>query len=125
MPKEDHSFEIEFFESVHRRNPTDPEVVEILGSLYSDLGNVDDSLRMDSCLVDLQPQNPTAHYNLACSLALKQQNDEALRALRHAVDLGYRDVTWLLDDPDFKELHEHPLFREIVIELEAFEQGTE
>ncbi len=125
MAKEDHSFEVEFFEGVHRRNPADPEVVEILGSLYSDLGNVDASLRMDSCLVNLQPKNPTAHYNLACSLALKQQNDEALRALRQAVDLGYRDISWLLDDPDFKELHEHPLFREIVIELKNFKQNAE
>ncbi|WP_309381446.1 tetratricopeptide repeat protein [Cerasicoccus frondis] len=125
MAEEDHSFEIEFFEGVHRRNPTDPEVVEILGSLYSDLGQVDDSLRMDSCLVDLQPKNANAHYNLACSLALKQRNDEALNSLRQAVELGYRDVTWLLDDPDFKDLREHPLFQEIVIELEGFQENVE
>lgn len=117
--QDDHSFEIDFFEGVHRHNPTDPEVIEILGSLYSDLGKVDDSLRMDSRLVDLQPKNPTAHYNLACSLALKSRNDDALRALRQAVDLGYRDVKWLIDDPDFQELRQHPDFQDIVVELES------
>lgn len=115
----DKSFEIEFFEGVHRRLPADADVIEILGSLYSDLGKVDDSLRMDSRLVDLQPKNPTAHYNLACSLALKRQDEDALRELRQAVDLGYSDVDWLLDDPDFQALRQHPTFQEIVVELES------
>ncbi|GHB91040.1 tetratricopeptide repeat protein [Cerasicoccus arenae] len=123
MAQDDHRFEIEFFEGVHRRDPNDPEVIEILGGLYSDLGQVDNSLRMDTCLVDLQPKNPTAHYNLACSLALKRRNEEALHSLRQAVELGYRDVSWLLDDPDLKELREHPSFRTIVAELENMPQG--
>lgn len=118
MAEEDHSFEIDFFEGVHRRNPTDPDVVEILGSLYSDLGQVDNSLRMDSCLVDLQPTNANAHYNLACSLALKHRFDEALQSLRQAVKLGYTDIKWLLDDPDFSQLREHPAFLAIVTDLE-------
>lgn len=118
MAEEDHSFEIDFFEGVHRRNPTDPDVVEILGSLYSDLGQVDNSLRMDSCLVDLQPTNANAHYNLACSLALKHRFDEALQSLRQAVNLGYTDIKWLLDDPDFSQLREHPAFLAIVTDLE-------
>lgn len=117
MAEEDHSFEIDFFEGVHRRNPTDPDVVEILGSLYSDLGQVDNSLRMDSCLVDLQPTNANAHYNLACSLALKHRFDEALQSLRQAVKLGYTDIKWLLDDPDFNQLREHPAFLAIITDL--------
>ncbi|WP_269540356.1 TPR end-of-group domain-containing protein [Cerasicoccus fimbriatus] len=117
MAEEDHSFEIDFFEGVHRRNPTDPDVVEILGSLYSDLGQVDNSLRMDSCLVDLQPTNANAHYNLACSFALKHRFDEALQSLRQAVKLGYTDIKWLLGDPDFSQLREHPAFLAIVTDL--------
>lgn len=119
MGKSDKAFEIEFFEGVHRRNASDPDVVEILATLYSDLGRVDDSLRMDRRMVDLQPENPTAHYNLACSLALVSRNEDALLALRQAVELGYRDVSWLREDPDFKELREHPSFKDIVRELEA------
>jgi len=117
--REDKSFEIEFFEGVHQRLPADPDVIEILGSLYSDLGQVDNSLRMDNRLVDLQPDNPTAHYNLACSLALKQRNEDALRVLRQAVELGYRDIKWLLDDPDFKDLRQHPEFQSIIVDLET------
>jgi len=118
MPEPDQDFEIDFFEGVHRRNPRDPEVVEILATLYSDSGRVDDSLRMDRQLVALQPENATAHYNLACSLALVSRNEDALSALRQAVDLGYQDVRWLREDPDFKELRTHPNFQDIVRELE-------
>lgn len=114
----DSSFEIEFFEGVLRHNPRDADVVEILGSLYSELGQVDDSLRMDQKLVDLQPANPTAHYNLACSLALKQCGDDALRTLQQAVKLGYRDAKWLREDPDFDALRQHPTYLAIMSQLE-------
>jgi magnesium transporter len=33
----------------------------------------------------LEPENPTAHYNLACSLALSHRRRDAIEVLRHAV----------------------------------------
>ncbi|MEO0793698.1 MAG: hypothetical protein AAFX93_00970 [Verrucomicrobiota bacterium] len=119
MSEADNQFEITFFESLLRRMPDDVEVLEILAGLYSDEGRIDDSLRMDSLLVDLQPENPTARYNLACSLALKSLDEQALETLRQAIDLGYRDVQWLKDDPDFRELRKHPSFQEILDDLQA------
>ena len=66
----DYEFDVRFFESVLRHNRSDAEVIEILGSLYTRLGRIADGLKMDRRLVKLQPDNATAHYNLACSLAL-------------------------------------------------------
>ena len=43
---------------------------------------------MDRRLVRLLPSNPTAHYNLACSLALVKQKAAALRSLQEAVKLA-------------------------------------
>ena len=83
----DHEFEIRFFESVLNRDPAYCEVVEILGSLYTKHGRIADGLKMDRRLVKLQPANATAHYNLACSLALTSRRMEALRSLRQAVEL--------------------------------------
>ncbi|HVS53844.1 MAG TPA: hypothetical protein VHD62_15925 [Opitutaceae bacterium] len=120
MPKakaHDPEFEIGFFESVLRRSPSDASVVEILGGLYTRQGRVADGLKMDRKLVKLQPRNATAHYNLACSLALSKRKSAALDALRQAVELGYRDFDWMQQDPDLEALKKHPQFQALLEEL--------
>ena len=114
MPKEktpDPEFELRFFESILRRSPRYVRVLEVLGGLYTRQGRIADGLRMDRRLVRLQPTNPTAHYNLACSLALSRRRTAALRVLRQAVQLGYRDFDWMRQDPDLEMLKEHPEFQ--------------
>ena len=115
--RSDPEFEIAFFESVRRRNPRDATVIELLGALYTRHGRISDGLRMDRQLVRLQPANATAHYNLACSLALLRRNRAALEELRRAVDLGYRDLAWLEQDPDLARLQGYAAFQEIVEQL--------
>ncbi|HEY1793275.1 MAG TPA: hypothetical protein VGG34_10175 [Opitutaceae bacterium] len=119
MPDEtrDTAFDVEFFESVLRHDTHCVEAIEILGGLYTKLGRVADGLRMDRKLVRLQPSNPTAHYNLACSLALSKRNADALRSLRQAVGLGYRDFEWMAHDPDLQGLKAHPEFGALVEQL--------
>jgi predicted Zn-dependent protease len=87
----DTAFEITFYESVLKRNPSYATVIEILGGLYTRQGRVADGLRMDRKLVRLQPGNATARYNLACSLALSKRKSAALSELKQAVQLGYRE----------------------------------
>lgn len=113
----DPAFEIGFFESVLRRDAQSADVIEILGGLYTKTGRIADGLRMDRRLVRLQPRNATAHYNLACSLALCRRKAEALTSLRQAVQLGYRDVDWMAQDPDLEILKSHPGFRSLVEQL--------
>lgn len=113
----DHEFEINFFESVLRRDPSYTDVIEILGGLYTRHGRVADGLRMDRKLVRLLPSDATAHYNLACSLALVKRKAEALRCLRQAVALGYRDLEWMQQDPDLDGLKNYPSFQALLQEL--------
>jgi tetratricopeptide (TPR) repeat protein len=118
MPKEsDHAFEMIFFESVLRRSPDYTEVIEILGGLYTKHGRIADGLRMDRKLVKLLPANATAHYNLACSLALSKRKSAALRSLHRAVELGYRDFDWMAQDPDLEDLKHHPAFLALIEQL--------
>lgn len=116
--KEDPAWEIGFFETVLRRDPGYADVVEILGGLYTKTGRIADGLRMDRKLVRLQPKNATAHYNLACSLALTSRLGDALRSLRRAIDLGYRDHQWMAQDPDLEPLKDAPEFQALLRELE-------
>jgi tetratricopeptide (TPR) repeat protein len=116
-PKSDPDFEIAFYESVLARDPSYPDVIELLGGLYTKQGRIADGLRMDRKLVRLQPDNATAHYNLACSLALSKRKRDALRSLRQAVELGYRDFDWMSQDPDLEDLKSHPEFDALLAQL--------
>jgi tetratricopeptide (TPR) repeat protein len=112
--KEDPAFEINFFESILRRDPQYTEVIEILGGLYTKTGRINDGLKMDRKLVRLLPKNATAHYNLACSLALCKRKADALRSLEQAVKLGYKDFDWMAQDPDLEGLKDIPQFQKLL-----------
>jgi tetratricopeptide (TPR) repeat protein len=120
----DTAFDIGFFEAVLRHDGQCVEVMEILGGLYTKLGRIADGLKMDRRLVRLQPSNATAHYNLACSLALSKRNSEALRSLREAVGLGYRDFEWMSHDPDLQGLKRRPGFGALVAQLKLLNLQT-
>jgi len=113
-PKHDPQFEIEFFEAVHRRCPGYVDVVGLLGGLYTRTGRIADGLKMDRKLVRLEPDNATAHYNLACSLALCKKRPDALRSLRKALSLGYDDLDWMEQDPDLEILKHDPEFQRLL-----------
>lgn len=114
---QDTAFEIAFFESVLRRDAQSTDVIELLGGLYTKVGRIADGLKMDRRLVKLQPANATAHYNLACSLALTRRQSAALRSLRQAVELGYDDFDWMAQDPDLDQLKKHPAFVALLDQL--------
>ena len=115
--KPDPQFDIEFFEAIHRRCPDYMEVVGLLGGLYTRVGRITDGLKMDRKLVRLDPANPTAHYNLACSLALCKKRPDALRSLRKALSLGYDDLDWMQQDPDLEILKNDPEFLQLLRQL--------
>ena len=86
--KPDPQFEIEFYEAILRRNRDYTEVVGILGALYTKVGRIADGLKMDRKLVRLEPDNATAHYNLA--LIHEQLGDSKLAAEHRALHERYR-----------------------------------
>ena len=59
----------------------------------------------------------TFAVNLACSLALSKRNPEAIRSLRQAIGLGYRDFEWMSHDPDLQGLKRNPAFGAMVAQL--------
>lgn len=111
-------FETRFYEAILRRDPAFCDVIEILGGLYTRHGRNDDGLKMDRKLARLRPDNPTVHYNLACSLALCKRPADALRSLKRAVALGYRDFDWMQQDPDLEGLKHNPAFRKLLAKLQ-------
>lgn len=111
-------FAVDFHEAALRHRPDDVEVLAELGHAYTRLGRHPDGLEVDRRLARLAPDNPTVHYNLACSLALLGRGDEALDALDESVRLGYEDLPHLLRDEDLASLREQPRFRALVAALQ-------
>ena len=65
--------------------------------------------------VKLLPDDPTWHYNLACSLAyFANRTGEAFDELETAVDLGFRDRAMIEKDTDLKRLSALPRYKELL-----------
>ena len=65
--------------------------------------------------VALLPDDPTWHYNLACSLAyFDKREDDAFDALEKAIDLGFRDRAAIANDKDLKRLEKHRRYAELL-----------
>jgi len=111
--------EVEFLEGVRARLPSHPAVVESLGCLYTEMGRYQDGLRADREMVRMTPDSPNAWYNLACSLSLTGQADDAFAALEKAIGLGYDDAEWMQDDDDFEPIKKDPRFARLLAQLLA------
>ena len=112
-------FLAEFLEISRRRRPADLDVLGELGTVYTRLGRYTEGLAVDRELVARAPDNPTAHYNLACSLSLCGERTAALDALERAVELGYSDGAFLGEDLDLANLREEPRFLSLLERLRA------
>jgi len=111
--------EIGFLEGLVRRDPAYADALSLLAEDYSRRGRFEDGLRADSRVAQLRPNDPLAHYNLACSYALTNQPDAAFAALNLAIDRGYRDFRWLARDPDLAAFRKHPLYRRLRARVKA------
>ena len=118
MGKKNDDFEFSFLERLHKRIPKDVRVVSVLAHRYTEAGRLDSGLRMDRKLVRMVPEDPLAHYNLACSLALKGRLMDAVRSLQAAVSVGYKDYYWMRNDPDLSSLKNHAAFIQLLRDLE-------
>lgn len=111
-------FEIDFFGGILQRNPNYVDVLRVLGHLLTLKGRYADGLQVDRRLVQLRPSDALAHYNLACSYALLKRADQAIKTLRRAVELGYRDFRFMREDSDLDILRHDPRFRQLLREFE-------
>ena len=114
MKHETEDFELRFFERLAKENPSFVDALIPLAEAYTRRGLYEKGLRIDKRLAKLKKSDPVVYYNLACSFALVGEKDEAFRALRRAVQLGYRDWDHLKRDSDLKSLRDDPRFENLL-----------
>ncbi len=115
--QEDLDFEISFYENLLKENPDFVNVLIALGDAYTKRGRYEDGLKIDQRLVQLRPDDPTVHYNLACSYSLLKMAKPCLEALKKAIQLGYRDFSFMKKDPDLDFIRRNPRYKELLSSL--------
>ena len=111
-------FELEFFGRILERHPNYVDVLRVQGNNLTLKGRYAEGMQIDKRLVLLRPTDPLAHYNLACSYALLKRPELALKTLRRAVELGYRDFRYMREDRDLDSIRHDPRFRQLLREYE-------
>lgn len=96
--------EIDFYENILKERPDFIGALTSLGDAYTRKGFYREGLVVDRRLVILKPEDPVVHYNLACSLSLTGEPQEALKELKKAVMLGYDDFAYICEDADLENV---------------------
>ena len=117
-------FRVDLFHAHLENDPANVEILMELGNLFTLMGRVEDGLGVDQKLVEIQPNEPIFHYNLACSQSLLKKVDAALGSLRRAIDLGYNNLEYLQEDSDLENIRSDDRFSEIVSALEKKRQTS-
>ena len=112
-------FEIDFLRGILDRHPNHIDVLRVQGNNLTLKGRYVEGLQIDKKLSMLRPEDPLVHYNLACSLALLRKKEVALKTLRRAIELGYRDFRYIREDHDLDFIRTDPRFRQLLREFEA------
>jgi tetratricopeptide (TPR) repeat protein len=110
-------FEFNFYVSLYKKLPNDKRLISILAELYTRHGEIEEGLELDRKLVEIDESNATAHYNLACSLSLVENFEEAICALRKSISLGYCDFNWMFEDQDLQAFRTTEYFTQLKRDL--------
>jgi tetratricopeptide (TPR) repeat protein len=113
LPKS-RNLEITFYEELVKTRPDFTEALTCLGNAYTKKGLFKKGLEIDLRLMQLKPDDPIVHYNLACSYSLLGEVDKSLESLKKAVLLGYDDFVYLVKDKDLEELRKDQRFNKFM-----------
>ena len=62
-------------------------------------------------VLEIEPENEVAEYNVACAYSLWGKTDDALKHLARAIELGFDDVEHIDKDPDLDPIRQHERFK--------------
>ncbi len=122
--QEDLDFQIKFFEELIRDDSDFVDALLPLAEAYTKKGWFEKGLRLDKRLVRLKPGDSSVFYNLSCSCALLNREEDALAALKMALDLGYDDLEWMEKDPDLAALRKSDGYQKLIREHFPFARSN-
>jgi hypothetical protein len=67
--------------------------------------------------MSLAPDDDAILYNAACALARLGEDERALDMLQRAIEAGLAGGDWVVRDPDWERLRDHPRFQALAKRL--------
>jgi len=96
-------------------NPNDAITLSRIAGVFASEGNKEKALQAVQKIMEIDPEDGLAIYNSACIYGRLDMKDEALKYLRAAFNIGYKNVRdWVKSDPDFDSIRDEPEFKKIV-----------
>jgi serine/threonine protein kinase/tetratricopeptide (TPR) repeat protein len=98
-------------------NPGDARALSFGATTLASLGERAEALAWADRAVDIDPEEPSVIYNVACVYAIVGSADEALDLLEQVIARGFGHRGWVEQDPDLRSLRDHPRFRKLLERL--------
>jgi tetratricopeptide (TPR) repeat protein len=89
-----------------------PEEMREAFAAYNDQ-DYEQALSKQLVVVEKQPNNPVAHFNVGCFAARSGHVDQAIEALQQAVEINPRIKELIATDEDLDSIREDPRFAEL------------
>jgi non-specific serine/threonine protein kinase len=86
----------------------------LLAGVYADFGDTQNAIAELEKAVGSGRNDASTLYNAACAYAVLGLKEEALSALRGAIENGYWHFDLIARDPDFQSLHNEPAFQLLI-----------
>jgi len=81
------------------------------------LGEVERAREWNNRAISLAPDDDAILYNASCVFAVLGEEDQALAGLQRAIEAGLAGGDWVLHDPDWERLRDHPRFQTLMQRL--------
>jgi len=98
-------------------NPGVTEPLKQLAWLFSERGKNINAINALQKVIELEPENASVVYNMACLYARENNKTVALKRLQDAIRMGYANIDQIMMDPDLMSVRNMEEYRSIVQRL--------
>jgi tetratricopeptide (TPR) repeat protein len=95
-------------------NPDDVRALYLSSGRWIGAGDRERGLDLARRALELEPDEPTVLFNVACAFAQAELIDEALDFLERGIARGFGHRQWIEQDSDLDSLRDHPRFRALM-----------
>jgi Flp pilus assembly protein TadD len=94
--------------------PGDARAMSFGATTLATFGEHSEALKWADRAADIDPQEPSVLYNVACVYAIMGRADDAFDLLEQVIARGFGHRGWVEQDPDLRSLRDHPRFRKLL-----------